>query len=201
MADFIRLRRAVSSNDWDTIASLSHLLETRSIKIIDIIDAALDRQDIAMARLVCGRCRDTSCYAVYAVEYAMERQDFKMAVILGKLGYIVRGHDIRLLMWRATDVGHPTNLLLIDWAMEKYKPQFDEEFIDWIEHLEYYKWSLYPRILQHMVYRSFIQRYLDEETIDLMKNVLQKGFDDLPKELIHEICLYLFLCSPPPHNK
>jgi len=195
MAEFKRLCQAVLSNDWDTIASLSYLLVSTSIRTIDVIEDVLDRRDIPMTRLVCGRCRGISPYAAYSMGFAMKRENFKMAVILHKLGHIVWAYDTCSLMRRST------NLRFIDWAMKNCEPPLGKEFIDWKEQLENFKMDIEPRILQHMVYRSFIQRYLDEETIDLMKNVLQKGFDDLPKELIHEICLYLFLCSPPPHNK
>jgi len=187
MTEFTRLRQAIASNDWDTIASLSHLLEIRYHEILKILDDVLVRRDITMTRLVGDRCRYRSPFEADAIEFVMWRGDFKMAVILHKSGFIIHEHAISILVRRST------NLRFIDWAMKNCKPPLGKEFIHWIECFET---DIEPRILRHLIYRSSIQRYLDKETIDLMENVLQKGLDDLPRELIHEICEYLFLCPP-----
>jgi len=185
MAEFNRLRQAVLSNDWDTIASLSYLLVSTSVKFTETINAALVRQDIAMIRLVYGRFRDISPFAAYSMGFVMCHGNFKMAVILDRLGYIVRERDIRLL------VQSSKNLRFIDWAVKKCKPPPKEGFIDF-----HYAHITSKNILQYLAYRSFLPKYyMDEEAVNRMMNVLQEGFDDLPKELIHEICEYLFLCS------
>jgi len=174
---------AIKKNDWDKIAKWD--LTTGSVDTVtEYLRRAIVNGNIALIRLFAKYQReeniDVSRNIAPESMYVMHRLGYRFDIKFLRTGLFI----------------HYNNTRHIDWLMKHCDPPPSEEFFIWL-YLESLETGIQPRILRHLIYRSFLQRYLDEDTIQDMKIVLREGLDDLPKELIHEVCLYLFICSPP----
>jgi len=178
MVRFQEMVEGIADNDWDILAEW---LNDRSRYVSDdLASYAAFCENIAIMHLFSKYFRPIQDVNGDLMGTAMFESNFISTQVLYKLGYPAKRTQCVALLCRTT------NIKFIDWTINKYHITYDgPQIFD-------------PVIEVHLVYRGFLLRAPSVGTLTDMKEAIGAAFEMFPQELIHEVCLYLFL---PSHNK
>jgi len=193
---------AICLNDWDEISTFMGIIKSDPLLSFNVIHWSVFYENIALTHLF---AKLPHVNRTGVLEVAVDYCQYWMCQVIFKLGFeTIQEESIMKLLRtvKALDgIDDPGHVQFVQWALKKCDPPPSSEFIRWFRD-DFLANSYYRNneVVRHFVYRSLYIGYLDGETITRMESVLVQAeeFNLLPRELIREICLYLFICSPPP---
>jgi len=196
-SDYETVHETIRRNDWDGIVKLTPILDKDEEARQIAIGSAATKGHLTLIHFLLRRyphlllSKDDS-----PTRHALNYNRIQAAQVLYRFGYAIDEVGIRELLFGSK------NLQFIDWAMKKCKTPLDSCFIEWLHTIfdmdDIYMsfWGINQEVYRFLIYRSYLSRYIDTKTFEDMEKVLGNDFEAFPRELIHEISEYLFLCSP-----
>jgi len=189
-----RLSSAVQKNDWDAIYTISRSLTVWSLGL----HVAAWNTNIAMIHLFNKGISESlkPTFATFIQQIIIDDK-WQSIVILYRLGYdFDRRHQYQCII-------STSNTRYLDWMMSLFEPDIPEPIYN-VAQLQSVNrdmaraWLIPAEIIRHLIYRNWAIGFFDQETLTGMKNVLSTThLDQLPDDLLYEICQYMFTCFPP----
>jgi len=160
---------SILNNDWDLMSYYSYRIQEG-----ESCEIAISCGNIAALHHFLPFCNSVSNILM---KTCIAYNRFQCAQILYRLGHRLG----RLELEECLRISR--NLEFVDWIIKKYPIVlhcYDRSF-------------LFPTTEKHLVYRGVL--FLRVPSVGMltdMKEAIGGGFKNLPGELVHEVCLYLF---------